>query len=711
MMGVPITRRALALAAAAIAATTAAALGPAASAAESPIEAETVPVTVDGSNQSGWWNPLAVDGDTTYFAYNVPAGTGRHEVHLASRAAGGPWTTGCLRLAAGACADYLNDNGHNQPSIAIDGEGHIHVFASMHHEDWNYFRSTTAGDVTSLVEVSEEMPDQGGTISYPITSVGPDGDVWLMVRTGPDAQARRDGVLYHYDVAAKSWARETVIASATNYSVYPDDLVVDDDGRVHVLWEWHRWAAGPYRHLGSYAIWNPEDRTFRDVDGGALPVPIRPESTGPVVFQPFTADEDMNSTTPAVQTAKMAVRDGRLEGIVYRYSAAGSALFDLKWAAWDGTEWNRDVLIDSAALGSGVDTIATMDATSLGSATRVYAVLSVQTCDAVRSQVVMLERTQGQAAWAAEAVGDAVAGQQRLRAATTTAGTDVLYLSAPATPGGGTLRYAEVPRAGRGAADTALADIVSVVRGDGGGVDLALGGTATASSQLRDDTGPELAFDGVCSDASRWISAVGDAQPWIMVEWDEAAPLDVVRVRSGYLGGAMQPSVLRDFTVEARTAQGWTPLATIQRNVSDVVVVDAKKVTADAVRLLITNPSDSATDVARVFGIEAIAANDAPAEPGIPSPSPSPSPGDGDDGDDDGSGDDDGGPGDGDSGGPDDDGSGVAGPDGDEASAGGSLASTGGGVPLLFGGAALLLTLGGVALRFIRRRPGPSSTS
>ncbi|HCS59999.1 MAG TPA: hypothetical protein DIW46_01175, partial [Microbacterium sp.] len=392
------------------------ALVPSASAAEPAYEIETVPVTVDGSNQSGWWNPLTVVGDTAYFAYNAPAGASRHEVHLASRAADGEWKSGCLRVAGGACANYLNDNGHNQPSIAIDGDGDIHVFASMHHEDWNYFRSTTPGDVTSLVEVSEEMPDAGSTISYPITSVGPDGDVWLMVRTGPDSLARRDGVLYRYDLDAQSWARETVIASATNYSVYPDDLIVDENGLVHVLWEWHAWAAGPYRHLGSYALWNPLTRSFTDVAGGALPTPINPTTPGPVIFQPFTADESMSSTTPAVQTAKMAVQDGALQGVTYRYSAAGSTLFDLKWATWDGSGWNQNTVIDAAALGSGVATIATMDATSFGSTTRLYAALSVQTCDATRSQVVMLEQAQGKTEWAASAIGEPLAGQQRLRA-------------------------------------------------------------------------------------------------------------------------------------------------------------------------------------------------------------------------------------------------------------------------------------------------------
>ncbi|GBG07790.1 hypothetical protein PAT3040_02351, partial [Paenibacillus agaridevorans] len=38
-------------------------------------------------------------------------------------------------------AEFINDLGHNQPSIALDGDGNLHMFASMHHEGWKYFRS------------------------------------------------------------------------------------------------------------------------------------------------------------------------------------------------------------------------------------------------------------------------------------------------------------------------------------------------------------------------------------------------------------------------------------------------------------------------------------------------------------------------------------------------------------------------------------------
>ena len=213
-------------------------------------------------------------------------------------------------------------------------------------------------------------------------------------------------------------------------------------------------------------LWDPQAQSFADIAGNALPAPITPSTPGQVVFQPFTGDEDMNSTTPAFQTAKMAVKDGRLDSVVYRYTADGSTRFDLRRATWSGTEWQRETLIDVDALGADIDTIAAMDATAHGAKSRAYAVLSVPVCGVATSQVVMLESAKGRTGWAIEAIGDPMRGQQRLRAATADDGTDVLYLSAPATAGGGTLRYAEVPRSGQKRTGGSLAQIVSDLRAD-----------------------------------------------------------------------------------------------------------------------------------------------------------------------------------------------------------------------------------------------------
>src|SRR5690606_27396920 len=98
------------------------------------------------------------------------------------RQSDGSLVTDCLRLSSGACAEYIDDGGHNQPTIAVDGNGVIHAFVSMHNDSWNYFRSTTAGDVTTMVEQSAEVPDGELGFTYPVAATAPNGDVYLMAR-------------------------------------------------------------------------------------------------------------------------------------------------------------------------------------------------------------------------------------------------------------------------------------------------------------------------------------------------------------------------------------------------------------------------------------------------------------------------------------------------------------------------------------------------
>jgi len=572
---------------------------------------ETVPVTVDTSNQAGWWRPLDVVDGVSYFAFNAPASTAsKHEVHLASRGADGTWTEGCLRsTAGGACVTFTDDNGHNQPSIVVDGDGVIHAFVSMHNEQWNVFRSSVPGDVTSLVEATSSMPDLDAAITYPVTARGPDGDAWVLVRVGTDAQGRREGRLYRYDLDTGVWEREAVVAAATGYSFYPDDLEVDADGRVHVLWEWGPFPADPARHLGSYATYDPSDGSFADVTGTALTGPITPPTPGSVVWRPFGAGEAIGSYTPALQTAKLALDGTTLAGIVYRFVGADETAYDVRYTSWDGGAWNDESLIDASALGSGVSTVAAIDATSAGGVDRVYAVLAVQVCGENRSQVVRLERETVGTPWTARTVGTDRLGQQRLRAETVD-GTDVLYLSAPLSETTrGTVRYAAIPRAASAeTGGTSLQDIVSGLRGEASGTNVALGATVSVSSSLRADTGGALAVDGVCTDASRWISAVGDTAPTITAAWQAPTALAEVRVKSGYAGGVSTDSVLRDFTVEVRTGGAWVEVGRFDDNTAGTVTATVDGLVVDAVRLLITDPSASATDVARVFEIEAIAA-------------------------------------------------------------------------------------------------------
>ncbi|GAA2380346.1 hypothetical protein GCM10010404_40900 [Nonomuraea africana] len=569
---------------------------------------ERLPYEVDPSNQAGWWRPLDSFQGVSYVAYNAPASTaGQHEVHLASRAADGTWTTACLPAASGGCVTYGDDIGHNQPSIVVDGDGRIHAFVSMHNHRWRYYQSTRAGDVTSMAEAAAQLPDRDLFFTYPVTVRGTDGDAYVLARADQDAQRTRSGRLYRFDTATDTWSRAAVVASARDHAFYPDDLQVDGLGRVHVLWEWGPWPSTALRHLGSYAVYDPADGSFRDAAGDPVTVPVGPDAGAPIVYQPFAEGETVHSPSPAVQTAKLAVDGQGLRGIAYRYrpgSQGGTfAGFDVRHATWNGSAWTLETVVRNGDGGFPVDNSATIGVTHAGPSTRIYFVAEAGGCGGVRSQAVMAERAAGQGTWAFSTLGEVRQGLQRLRAEDGRRGTDLLYLTAPYE---GALWHATVPRAARpgvGEPFAAIAERLS--RTTASGVNVALNATVTASSSLRAGTEGAKAVDGLCADDSRWISAQDDATPAITVDYGRQVPVHEVVVHSGYSRAATAGSdVLRDFTVEAHTAEGWRELGRIAGNTSGRVAVPGGGVTADQVRLLITDPSGNELDVARVYEIE-----------------------------------------------------------------------------------------------------------
>jgi hypothetical protein len=141
------------------------------------------------------------------------------------------------------------------------------------------------------------------------------------------------------------------------------------------------------------------------------------------------------------------------------------------------------------------------------------------------------------------------------------------------------------------------------------GVNIALGKPVTASSALRPISGGEKAVDGLFTDDSRWVSAEDDPAPVLTIDLGTATELDSIYIYSGYQRTNNDPTtVLKDFAVQVHTESGWQQVASFVDNTEDRVTIRNVDATADQVRLAISDPSRSTTDVARVFEVEVYAA-------------------------------------------------------------------------------------------------------
>jgi len=380
-----------------------------------------MPYTTDSTNGASWWGPMDEFNGNTYVAFNGPGTVDEnHTVRVAKRTSSG-WSASCMKTSSGACVTYTDDFGHNQPSLAVDGDGYVHAFMSMHNDGWRYFRSNSPEDVSAFTNRSAEMPDGSDGYTYPVLTRAPDGDVYLIVRARPSGETTAPGRLYRWNDASNVWSRVATFANRSGYAVYPDDIKADADGNLHIAYEWHLAPAGPVRHLGSYVKYEPSTGTWYKASGSQVSLPLTPGSSD--VYQPFegpeTWSENGDEGAPGMQTAKMAVNPAnKRPSLVYRYRPTRDGNMTVRAARWTGSEWLITPVYDLK-----YDTEATMEITDDGTTVRAYWVKKT-------SPQELWSREKGSTSSNGFGGGKLIATGKRLRldVKMRSGGTDVLYI-------------------------------------------------------------------------------------------------------------------------------------------------------------------------------------------------------------------------------------------------------------------------------------------
>ncbi|WP_339725639.1 BNR-4 repeat-containing protein [uncultured Paraglaciecola sp.] len=326
---------------------------------------------VDSSNQAGWWVPLALYGDEAYFAYNSVGSIGsKHKVKVAKRSSTGTWVSGFLKNADGSIWEHSDDNGHDQPTIAVDGDGDIHVFADHHNDGWRYFRSSSATDVSDLLKRSD-IVNSTGIYTYPVATTAPNGDIYLIVRDTNGSDIGK-GQLFHWNNNTNVWTRLGTFASQTNTRVYPDDVVVDNNGDVHIIWEWSYGHPRADRHYGSYLKYEPDTGLFKTANGSTVSAPVN-LSTPNIFYQGLEIGESFTSADvgKGIQSAKLALGSTGRPSVVYRFrtddASSGGRDYEVFRIRWNGTNW-----VDKTNLYNIQDTIAALGHTIVGDRVRAY---------------------------------------------------------------------------------------------------------------------------------------------------------------------------------------------------------------------------------------------------------------------------------------------------------------------------------------------------
>lgn len=196
---------------------------------------------------------------------------------------------------------------HNYITMAVDGDGRLHVSGNMHCVPLIYFRTGKPGDITTLKQgaMTGELENR---VTYPRFLQGPDGELIFTYRDGGSGNGRR--FYNRYDSDTDAWSRlleEPLLDGEGDRNAYPLGPVRGADGWFHMVWVWRdtpdcatnhhlsyarsrdlvRWesafgeAVGLPMRLANEAVWvdpipsgggiiNGCERLFFDADGGPV---------------------------------------------------------------------------------------------------------------------------------------------------------------------------------------------------------------------------------------------------------------------------------------------------------------------------------------------------------------------------------------------------------------------------------------------------------
>ncbi|HEX3815131.1 MAG TPA: BNR repeat-containing protein [Mycobacteriales bacterium] len=196
--------------------------------------------------------------------------------------------------------NYVGTDGHNAVGCALDRDGQLHVAGNMHNVPLIYFRTSTAGDVTSLTRITSMVdPETEQSETYPVFLRNADGALIYNYRSGVSGS----GATYYniYDESTKTWSRlldQPLFDGQGAGNSYPSSPTLGPDGYFHMVWVWRATGDAATNHDLCYA--RSKDMVhWETVDGDPLSLPIV-QSTKGVVIDPIPMYNGLLNGVPAI---------------------------------------------------------------------------------------------------------------------------------------------------------------------------------------------------------------------------------------------------------------------------------------------------------------------------------------------------------------------------------------------------------------------------
>lgn len=218
---------------------------------------------------------------------------------------------------------------HNGISLAVDGDGVLHVSWDHHGHPLRYARAGAPGSM----HVDNQRPMIGRTeraVTYPQFLNLPDGRLLFMYRDGGSGSGNL--VINRYDPATEVWSRlhDVLIDGEGQRNAYWQ-AAVDPAGAVHLSWVWRESGNVASNHDLAYAVSRDAGTTWTRSDGTPYALPIT-EAGAELACRIPQNHELIN------QTSMAADAQGRPYIAAY-WRAEGDDVPQLRLVVHDGDRW------------------------------------------------------------------------------------------------------------------------------------------------------------------------------------------------------------------------------------------------------------------------------------------------------------------------------------------------------------------------------------
>jgi hypothetical protein len=225
---------------------------------------------------------------------------------------------------------------HNGITMAVDGNGDLHLSGNMHCVPLIYFRTDIPGDIATLKRLPMTGKD-AKRCTYPHFLHDAAGRLVFHYRDGGSGNGRR---FYNvYDLKSRTWSRlleAPLFEGQGKRNAYPGGPVVGPDKRFHVFWVWRDTPDCATNNNLSYAR-SPDLIHWETAAGAAIELPMTIGTKGLIV-------DPIPSGGGIINGGARLVFDSRHRPMIAYHKSDADENMQLYVARFAEGEWTRRVI-------------------------------------------------------------------------------------------------------------------------------------------------------------------------------------------------------------------------------------------------------------------------------------------------------------------------------------------------------------------------------